>query len=334
MKRKDFTTVRWLRRALKHTEFGPLILMLIVLAVMLLFFDQENRQVNDPIDVEVNLELTSGISPIRISDSALNQSSNKSLRAAIAGVLSPTKSLEYYEELLTFLSTKMGRELVLLQKPTYAEINDLVSGRRIDLAFVCSLAYVQGNQDFGMELLVVPQIHGETVYYSYLIVPDDSSAAKLEDLRGAVFAFSDPLSNSGHLAPSYQLSLLNEMPASFFDRYVFTYSHDNSITAVASNLVDAAAVDSLIYDQMVANKTEQASRTKIIARWGPYGIPPVVVNPTLDPELKQQLRDFFLNLHTSKEGNKILNSLGIDKFVVAPDNTYDTVMEMKVKLGW
>ncbi len=332
MKRRDFARVRWLRRAGKHAEFWPLILMLIILTVMLVFFDQENRQGRDVIDV--NLDRTSVISPVKIKDSALNHPGTSALRAAIAGVLSPTKCVEYYEELRNYLRTEMDRGLALFQKPTYAEINDLISGQRIDVAFVCSLAYVQGNQDFGMELLVVPQIQGQTVYYSYLIVPEDSSTATLEELKGAVFAFTDPLSNSGHLAPSYQLSLLNEIPASFFGRYVFTYSHDNSITAVASKLVDAAAVDSLIYDQMIINNMEQASGTKIIARWGPYGIPPVVVNPTLDTELKQQLRDFFLNLHTSSEGNKILNSLGIDKFVVVPDNTYDSVREMKAKLGW
>ncbi len=332
MKRRDSAPIRWLRRAAKRTEFWPLVLAIIVLTAMLVFFEQEHRQVEDVIDV--NLDRTSVISPVKIRDSALNYPGNSALRAAIAGVLSPTKSLEYYEELLTHLGQKLDRKVALFLRPTYAEINDLISSQRIDVAFVCSLAYVQGNQDFGMELLVVPQINGQTVYYSYLIVPEDSSTATLEDLKGAVFAFTDPLSNSGHLAPSYQLSLLNEIPASFFGRYVFTYSHDNSITAVASKLVDAAAVDSLIYDQMTINDMEQASGTKIIARWGPYGIPPVVVHPTLDPELKQQLRYFFLNLHNSSEGNKILNSLGIDKFVVVPDNTYDSVREMKTKLGW
>ena len=79
---------------------------------------------------------------------------------------------------------------------------------------------------------------------------------------------------------------------------------------------------------------ELESRTKIIARWGPYGIPPIVVNPALDHELKQQLRDFFLSLHESTEGNKILNNLGIDKFLVGSDNMYDSIREMKTKLGW
>lgn len=147
-------------------------------------------------------------------------------------------------------------------------------------------------------------------------------------------AFTDPLSNSGHLAPDYQLSLFGETPVSFFGKYIFTYSHDHSITAVADKLVDGAAVDSLVYDQLVASDSELASRTRIIARWGPYGIAPVVVSPALDLQLKQQLQDFFLDLHNSDEGNRILNSLTIDKFVVVPDSIFDSIREMKTNLGW
>ena len=67
--------------------------------------------------------------------------------------------------------------------------------------------------------------------------------------------------------PTYQLSLLGEAPVSFFSRYLFTYSHDTSIMAVADKLVDGAAVDSLVYDQLVAGKPELVSKTKIITRW-------------------------------------------------------------------
>ena len=259
---------------------------------------------------------------------------DNSLRVAVAGVLSPTKTLEHYQELLTYMEQKLGRHVILLLKPTYAEVNDLIRGQRADVGIVCSLAYVKGSDDFGMELLVAPQMYGGTVYYSYLIVPRDSSAASLSDLKGSRFAFTDPLSNSGHMVPTYQLSLLGETPVSFFSRYTFTYSHDNSVMAVTNKLAGGAAVDSLVYDKLVNDHTEVASRSKVIARWGPYGIPPVVVSPTLDSELKRQLLDFFLNLHNSEEGMTILNGLEIDKFVVVSDNIYDSIRDMKTRLGW
>ena len=142
------------------------------------------------------------------------------------------------------------------------------------------------------------------------------------------------LFRSGYLAPSYQLALLDEKPASFFNRYTFTYSHDNSIAAVAARLVDGAAVDSLVYDQLVEKDPGLTSKTRVIARWGPYGIPPVVVNPNLDPDLKKQLQDFFLNMDQSEEGQAILSGLDIDKFVILGHDAYTSLMEMKERVGW
>lgn len=310
-----------------------LILVIIVATTVAFFLTTERRQSDDVI--KVSLHQTAEVSPVqKISSGSLSNPGDNLLQVAISGVLSPRKTLEDYQELLSQMGHKLGREVTLVLKPTYAEINDLIRGQRVDLGFVCSLAYVKGNEDFDMELLVVPQMYGRTVYYSYLIVPEESSAVSLEDLRGTSFAFTDPMSNSGHLSPTYQLSLRDEVPASFFSRYIFTYSHDNSILAVADKLVDGAAVDSLVYDQLVANNSEIASKTKVIARWGPYGIPPVVVSPTLGPQLKQQLRQFFLNLHNSNEGRVILSNLAIDRFVVAPEDIYNSIREMKELLEW
>lgn len=282
--------------------------------------------------VPVSLEERVDLSPVQQMSDVSQGRQEEVLRVAIAGVISPTRTLEYYQELLRYMGRELGKEVRLILKPSYSETNDLVKAGRVDLAFVCSLAYCEGYHDFGMELLVAPQMYGDTVYYSYLIVPQNSVAISIEDLRGRSFAFSDPLSNSGYLAPSYQLSLLGEKPTLFFSKYTFTYSHDNSITAVANRLVDGAAVDSLVYDQLIAKDSALASKTKVIARWGPFGIPPVVVNPNLEAELKQQLREFFLYLDKSPEGKAILEDLEIDKFVILTHDAYGLIREMKERL--
>jgi phosphonate transport system substrate-binding protein len=255
-------------------------------------------------------------------------------RVAISGVTSPTKTMADYQELLAYIGARLDKKVEMVLKPTYAEVNELVRNSYVDLAFVCSLAYVQGRDDFGMELLVAPQIKGETAYYSYLIVPADSGASSLDDLRGTSFGFTDPMSNSGHLVPTLELKHLGETPVTFFDQHVYTYSHDNSIVAVADGLLDGAAVDSLVYDQLVALETDLAAKTKIIARWGPYGIPPVVINPETPPELKRQLRNIFLNLHQDEDGQYILTTLDIDRFLEVSPSAYDSIRDMKDALGW
>ncbi len=233
------------------------------------------------------------------------------LRIAIAGVMSPSRTLDAYDQLLGYLHRRLGVKVTVDQRSSYAEVNDLLRTGQADVAFVCSRPYLEGRQQFGMDLLLAPQVNGDVIYYSYLIVPAKSGAMSLADLRGKRFAFSDPLSNSGRLVPEYQLHLAGETPNTFFASYEFTGSHDNSILAVADGLVDGAAVDSLVYEYIVARTPEISRRTKIIARWGPYGIPPLVTSPRLAPELREKVRTALLEMDQSEDGRAALAVLGV-----------------------
>jgi len=257
------------------------------------------------------------------------------LRVAVAAVLSPKVTLDSYRGLLDYLAKRLDRSVELLQRPTYAEINELVRSGQADLAFVCGGAYVEAQRDFGMELLVVPQVKGETVYYSYLIVPADSPARSLEDLRGKRFAFTDPLSHSGHLVTQYRLLENGETPDTFFAETIFTYSHDNSVRAVANGLVDGASVDSLVYDLLATREPALAIQTRIIEVSGPYGIPPVVVHPALSSEIKAQLRNALLDMSDDPAGRSALAGLHIDRFVPADPENYDSIRYMaSLVRGW
>ncbi len=68
---------------------------------------------------------------------------------------------------------------------------------------------------------------------------------------------------------------------------------------------------------------------RVIEEWGPYGISPVVTHPRLDAELKDQLRQVFLDMDEGSEGKSILRNLLIDRFVVPDDSIYDSVREMR-----
>ncbi len=220
----------------------------------------------------------------------------------------------------------------MVQRETYGEINDMVRGGQVDAAFVCSSAYVEGHDKFGMELLVAPVAYGEPVYYSYIIVPSDSEVTDLEGLRGKRFAFTDPMSNTGRLAPTYMLAEINEVPASFFEMYIFTYHHDKSIEAVAGKLVDGAAVDSLIWDYLNETGPELTSKTRIVKKSRPFGIPPVVVSKDIDPEIQQRLKEIFLHIHEDERGKEILDNIKIDRFIEVEDSHYDSIRKMKERI--
>ncbi|MHC4594423.1 MAG: substrate-binding domain-containing protein [Planctomycetota bacterium] len=254
------------------------------------------------------------------------------LKIAVGAIISPAESLTFYEDIFDYIGEKLGRGVDMIQRKTYTEVNFLMKEGRIDAAFVCSRPYVEGHRDFGMELLCVPVCFGKTEYYSYFIVHKDSSIQKLEDLRGKVFAFTDPLSNTGTLIPTYVLVKMGETPESFFRRYIYTYSHDNSIRSVAEKFVDGAAVDSLIWEYLNAKGQEWPAQTRIIYRSAPCGIPPVVVSPSIDQELKAKLRSAFLNMHNDPRGREILKSVLIDRFAEIGDSAYDSIRQMETSV--
>ena len=255
------------------------------------------------------------------------------LRVAVADMVSPKETFTTYEDLIQYLGAKLNRPVQLVQRKTYAEVNDLIQAGGIDLAFVCSLPYVEGQQRFGMELLAAPEVRGETVYRAYVIVPVDSPVTQFDQLKGMTFAFTDPDSNTGKLVPTYLLWQEHQTPESFFQKVVYTYSHDNSTKAVADGLVDGASVDSLAYDYIVARDPTLAERTRVIWRSDPFGTPPVVVPPSLSSDLKKQLRDILLGMNNDYQGQAILHNLMIDRFVLPNQTAYDPVREMLRKVS-
>lgn len=277
---------------------------------------------------EVQVDFTTA-EPVATGPMAATDSST--LRLAVAPVISPLESFSLYRELASYMGSRVGVPAEFIQGKTYAEINDLVRSGSVTLAIVCTNPYLQGQEEFGMEAIAVavPQGAGGPWYYSYLIVRSGSSAQSLADLRGRTFAFSDPLSNSGRLTPTYQLALMGETPDSFFRRYIFTYAHDNSVRAVAEGLVDGAAVDSLIYDYLAFSEPNLVAKTKVLTKWGPFGNNPVVVNPNLEPSLKERLRQVLLSMHEDEAGMAILRRLRIERFIAADDSIYDSVREMR-----
>ncbi len=251
------------------------------------------------------------------------------LKIAVGAIISPAKSLAFYEEILDYIGEKLGRDVEMVQKKTYDEVNFLIEEGQIDAAFVCSRPYVKGHRDFQMELLCVPVCFGQTVYHSYFIVHKDSPIQSLEGLRDRTFAFSDPLSNSGRLVPVYTLAKMDETPESFFRKCIFTYSHDNSIRSVADRAVDGAAVDSLIWEYDYKKADRFARQTKVIYRSPAYAIPPVVVSARIDPKLKEKLRSAFLTMHEDRKGREILKKLLIDRFTTIDDSAYNSIREME-----
>jgi len=270
---------------------------------------------------------------VPVARPANRAASPQPLRVAVAAMISPKETFELYRQLLTYLGRRLGQDVEFVQRKTYSEINELLGKGEIDLAFICSGPFVAGEDKYGFIPLAVPEVQGSHFYQSYLIVNQNSPFHRLEDLRGRSFAFTDPDSNTGRLVPTYWLAELNFKPETFFSQIIYTYSHDNSIMAVARGLVDGATVDGLVWEFYQAKNPVFTSKTRIIKKSEPYGIPPLVASSRLAPEARQKIQALLLSLHQDPEGKRILGELLIDRFVTVQEQWYDNVRKMRLNLA-
>lgn len=251
------------------------------------------------------------------------------IRAGVASMITPVSAVKYYQQVVDYVGRKLDMPAEMVHRTTYNEIDLMLENHSVDFAFICSSPYVLNKEKFGVELLVAPQVNGKISYQSIIIVHKDSVYETFDQLKDRTFAFVDPKSNTGKLYPTYLLAKHDQTPEGFFASYLFSYSHNKSVELVAKKRAEAAAVDSLVYDFMVATRSPYAEQTRIIHRSPQFGIPPVVVPPGLPFYLKESLRNIFLSMHQDPEGRQILKQMKIEQFVEISDSSYDSIRAMR-----
>lgn len=248
---------------------------------------------------------------------------------AISPMASPVSTLSGYYDFIKYLTEETGIDVILKQRRKYAEINTLLKNGDAQFAYTCTGAYLSGRKEFGLEVLAVPVVKGRTTYNSYIIVNRKSTDQNFSDLKGKVFAFTDPLSMSGKIYPTYLLETFAAAADEFFGKTFYTSSHEKSVESVAYGLADGAAVDSLIFKDMERMNDPAIEGVRIIQVSPPYGMPPIVVSPGTDKAVKQLILSTLLKMKDDPRGIEILKGLHIDKFVLPDPAIYYSAVQLR-----
>lgn len=267
----------------------------------------------------------------RVIDSDSITTQPEVFRVAVSSMISPLETLRGYGPLLDHLEEKLGRKIKLVQRRTYQEVNDLIEAGKVDIGFICTLAYVKASE-LGARLVAAPQVNGHASYQAYVITRKDSEIHSLEQLKGKRFAFTDPISFSGHLALRGELLKINETPENYFSSTFFTYSHDNSLRAVHDGIVDGATMDSLVFYSTALIYPELTENLQVVHVSPMVGSPPVVARPGLSDEEFELIRRIFLYMHNEPTGRDALDILYIDRFVMGDDTHYNYIRQLRREL--
>lgn len=226
---------------------------------------------------------------------------------------------------------KLKRSVVFVQRGNYREVIDLIRSGKVDFAWICGYPYVRYRDE--LHLVAVPLWHGRPFYRSYLIATADAAApASLNDLRGKVFAYSDPDSNSGFLYPQYRLITGGHNPATFFARTFFTWSHRGVVEAVGVGLANGGAVDSYVWETLRELYPRLTEGTRVIEQSPEFGHTPFVAHPGIGAAELHRFRMLLLGMTEDAEGAELLRQMRLDGFIAGHPSLYDGIALMAARL--
>jgi phosphonate transport system substrate-binding protein len=226
-----------------------------------------------------------------------------------------------------YLESRLGRPVVFVQRSNYHAIVDMLHDQKLDFAWLSGYPY-ERNKDF-LRLVAVPIYKGEPLYQSYLIVSSfDHQSRSLADMRGKIFAFSDPDSDSGYLYITRLLSENKEDPNSFFGKSFFTWSHLDVIQAVASGLAQGGAVEGYVWDSLALAHPEVTTKTRIVSKSSQFGSAPFVASRSVSPIQIAALQRALIQMVGDQEGRGLLKTLNLDGFGYGNELLYEAIEQM------
>ncbi len=244
-----------------------------------------------------------------------------------------TENLRFLDQWSQYLEHKMGRKVELVRRKSYREVMDLLDSGSIDFAWICGFPYIQSREPESIQLLTVPVYRGAPRYHSYIIVPQSSSHQNFSDLKGQIFAFSDPDSNSGFLYPLALMVAQEETPGTFFRQTFFTFNHAETVQAVSEQFADGGAVDSYIWEYLAIFRPEITEKTRIIKKSQSFGFPPIVSRLGVNPDTVNLMKNTLEGMDEDIDGKTLLAQLKLDGFDSYPDSLFNGIRAIANKVS-
>ena len=238
----------------------------------------------------------------------------------------PTELQRKFKPLGDYLKKETGLEVQFTPVTDYAAVVEGLASNKIDMAWLGGFTFVQAKIRTNGGAVPIVQRAEDEKFTSKFIVPIDSPAKTLADLKGKNFAFGAPSSTSGHLMPRFFLMKAGITPDTDFKAVAFSGAHDATVAFVASGRADAGVLNASVWDKLNEAANPNAAKVRVLATTPPYYDYNWTVRPGLDATLTQKLTDAFLKLDPSKpEMKEIMDLQRASKFIATKASNYDGI---------
>lgn len=241
-----------------------------------------------------------------------------------------------------YLSEKLGMDVEVTLATDYSTIVEAMASGKVDLGIMPPAAYVQARNLDAAEALLSSQLVAydedteqplEDTYTSTfkgeVLVKADSDMESLEDLKDKKIATLSPNSASGYIYPVAEMKDLGIDPLT--DCTLTTVNDiPSEITAVLNGQQDACFVFQgarYVFASKFSDYDLFKDLKVLYLTEGDIPNDAIAVQPSMDDELKDKIKEVFLNMADDEEGKDAMSLWGHTGYGEADEAAYDTIEE-------
>lgn len=227
-----------------------------------------------------------------------------------------------------YLEETLDKDIELIVTTDYSSMIEAMRHGRLELGYFGPLSYVLAKQKSDIEAFAAISKDGSTTYQAVLIGNAEDGIDSFEDVAGKEVVYGDVASTSSHLIPK---SMLAEQGLSVDDDYRehFVGAHDAVAMAVMNGRAQAGGLSKPIFESLVARGVVDGNKVVVIAESKPFPQYPWTMRASLDPALKEKIRDAFMAI----DDPAVLQPFKADAFAPISDANYDVVRELGTLLN-
>ena len=268
---------------------------------------------------------------------AANCENPDSLTFAMVPTEETVAELELYKPVTDRMAKLTGKKISFFMPTSYASVVEGLLSHFVDVAVLGPYTYVIANsKDPTVEVFATyakrpghMQEEGPG-YRGVLISKKGTKYTSIKSLKGSLVGLTDPGSTSGNLMPRVAFTKVIGMDLEkFFDKVVYTGSHELSTVAVVQGKVDAAFVASHRFDNVVNKGEATLEGVNILWQSDPIPQDPFVYRTTLCNDIKANIRETFLDLKGQPGSKTFLDNVKSNTFVEMSSDDYNIIRDLK-----
>ncbi|MGE4280549.1 MAG: phosphate/phosphite/phosphonate ABC transporter substrate-binding protein [Magnetospirillum sp.] len=257
---------------------------------------------------------------LSLATPALAERPQKLVIGLLPGESAPTV-MRLNEPLRAYLEKRLNMPVEMMVGANYAATGEALRFGRLDIAYLGPITYLLRARSAKLQPFARPShdMVGPT-FTAAIIVPADSPAKSLADLKGGEIALGDPASTSGTWVPRYELLDAGLISGRDYTLRVMG-AHDAVALAVANKKVAAGGLSMPVYKRLLKEGKIDPKATRLLLESRPIPEYMWTFREGLDPAFKEEIRKAFINV-SDPEALKVFRA---ESFIPCVDSDVEVV---------